>query len=256
MYEGSHAVNSRYNAFQFSVQKQLTHGFTILANYTFSKGTDNMPLSTDATSLGANGAQVLPWYMPHADAYEHGPSDFDRSHVFVTSYVWQLPALAHANRALRAVAGGWELNGIMSAQTGPPLTLTAGVDRSLTGIGYDRAVLTAANATIYGPGACGKTPPCANYINPTAFALPATGTFGNISKGTFRSPGLFDWDMGLHKNFLFTERWQVQFRAEFFNSTNRVNFAPPTPAVNSAGFGSLTSSADPRIGQLALKILF
>jgi Carboxypeptidase regulatory-like domain len=256
MYEGSHSVNSRYNSFQFSVQKQLTHGFTVLANYTYSKATDNMALLTDATSLGANGAQVLPWYYPHSDAYEHGPSDFDRRQVFVVSYVWQLPALAHAKRAVRAVAGGWEVNGIIAAQTGPPLTITAGLDQSKTGIGYDRAMLVSANATVYGAGACGSTAPCVSYINPSAFALPAVGTFGNIGKGEFRSPGLFNWDMGLLKGFNFTERLRVQFRAEFFNATNRVNLSPPTGAVNSAGFGSVPSATDPRIGQLALKILF
>ncbi len=256
MFEGSHSVNSRYNAFQLSVQKQLSHGFTVLANYTFSTGTDDMALSTDATSLGANGSQVLPWYYPNANFYERGPSDFDRSHVFVTSYVWQLPTLEHANRAMRAVAGGWELNGIITAETGPPLTLTAGVDRSMTGIGYDRAQMVSANATVYGPGACANSAPCVSYINPSAFALPAIGTFGNVGKGEFRSPGLFNWDMALHKSFALTERWRVQFRAEFFNSLNRVNFAPPTGAVNSSGFGTIPSAADPRIGQLALKVLF
>jgi len=165
-------------------------------------------------------------------------------------------ALRNKNWALRGVAGGWQFSGIVSAQTGGPLTLEAGLDQSKTGIGYDRAVLVSRDATVYGAGACGSVAPCVSYINPKAFALPAVGTFGNVGKGTFRSPGLFNWDMGLHKSFAIGERWNVQFRGEFFNATNRVNLNAPVAGVNSAGFGSILSAGDPRIGQTALKILF
>jgi hypothetical protein len=254
--EGSHQVNSRYNSLQLSLQKRLSHGFTILANYTLSKATDNLELLADATSLGANGSLVLPWYYPHSDAFEHGPSDFDRRQVFVTSYVWQLPALSHANRWLRGVAGNWETSGIVSAQTGGPLTIQAGKDQSQTGIGYDRAVLVSADAQVYGGNACGSVAPCINYVNPTAFALPAIGTFGNVGKGLLRGPSLLSWDVGIHKAFRITERWAVEFRAEFFNAANRVNFLAPTSSVNSAGFGSIRSANDPRIGQMAVKIVF
>jgi Carboxypeptidase regulatory-like domain len=252
--EGSHAVNSWYHSLQLTAQKRLTHGLTILANYTFSKGTDDMPLLTDATSLGANGSLVLPWYYPTATLYERGPSDFDRHHVFVASYVWQLPVLSKANRLVRGALGNWSFSGIVSAQTGPPLPVQAGLDQSKTGIGYDRGQFVGPNA--YGSGACGRVAPCVNYLNPQAFVLPAVGTFGNLGKGSLRSPGLFNWDMALHKGFAIKERWEVQFRAEFFNALNRVNLNPPTSSVNSAGFGSVLSSADPRIGQLALKVIF
>jgi hypothetical protein len=142
----------------------------------------------------------------------------------------------------------------MSAQTGLPLTVQAGLDQSKTGIGYDRGQFIGPNA--YGAGACGRVAPCVSYLNPQAFTLPAVGTFGNLGKGSLRSPGLFNWDMALHKGFPIKERWEVQFRAEFFNSFNRVNLNAPTSGVNSAGFGSILSSADPRIAQLALKALF
>jgi hypothetical protein len=252
--EGSHQVNSRYNSLQISLQKRLSRGFTVLANYTLSHATDNLELSADATSLGANGSLVLPWYYPHSDAYEHGPSDFDRQQVFVTSYVWQLPALARANRWLRTAAGSWEMSGIVSAQTGAPLTIQAGKDQSQTGIGYDRAELV--STQFYGGNGCGSAAPCINYVNPAAFALPAIGTFGNVGKGSLRGPGILDWDMGVHKSFTVTERWSLEFRAEFFNATNRVNLLAPTSSVNSAGFGSIRSASDPRIGQLAMKIIF
>lgn len=64
------------------------------------------------------------------------------------------------------------------------------------------------------------------------------------------------WDMGLLKNFPFRERWKVQFRTEFFNALNRTNFNNPSSIVTAGAFGTITSSADPRIGQLALKLVF
>jgi len=90
------------------------------------------------------------------------------------------------------------------------------------------------------------------------------GTFGNVGKGSLRYPGYYDWDMGLGKNFKFTERVGMQFRAEFFNVFNRVNFDETAVSgtgnflkLNSAGnFGALRSAMDPRIGQLGLKLNF
>jgi hypothetical protein len=112
-----------------------------------------------------------------------------------------------------------------------------------------------------------------DYINPNAFALPAIGTFGNIGKGILRGPGLLNFDMNISRNIPITDRWKLQFRAEFFNIFNRANFLTPGSssstagssaayavangvAVSSAGFGSLRGAGDPRITQLALKILF
>ena len=98
------------------------------------------------------------------------------------------------------------------------------------------------------------------------------GTFGSVGKNSFRMPGKYSWDMGLSKSFTFTERWRVQFRAEFFNVFNRVNFfdeevasgAGTQPSITnfqrlSAGaFGTFRAGqvGDPRIGQLALKVFF
>jgi len=109
----------------------------------------------------------------------------------------------------------------------------------------------------YGTGACGAAAPCVNYLNPAAFTLPAAGTFGNVGKGSLRGPNLINWDTGIFKEFpLRGERVKLQFRGEFFNVLNRVNFNNPNLTFTAGGFGSITSAADPRIGQLALKVVF
>src|SRR5262249_53567421 len=98
---------------------------------------------------------------------DRGPSDFDINHVFVTSYVWTLPGLSHANRWMRSAVGGWQASGIVSAQSGPPLTMRAGIDRSSTGIGSDSATLVSRD--VYGHGACQNSAPCVDYLVPSAF---------------------------------------------------------------------------------------
>jgi hypothetical protein len=254
IYQAMEAGNSWYQALQLSLIKRLSHGFTINANYTLSKSLDNLPVGTDAATFGTAGYYTLPLYLPNFPQYDRGPSDFDHRHVAVVSFVWQLPMLAKANPFVRGVAGNWQLTGVFSAQTGPPLTLYAGKDQSQTGIGSDRGVVMSQQTSRSGP--CVNTAPCVSFLDPTAFALPAIGQFGNLGKGAFYGPGLINLDAGLFKNFPVTERWRLQFRGEFFNTFNHTNFLNPVTTVSGAGFGNLLSANDPRIVQLALKVFF
>jgi hypothetical protein len=125
---------------------------------------------------------------------------------------------------------------------------------------------------VYGPGACGNTLRCVDYINPAAFVVPAAGSYGNVGKGALRGPDNISLDAGLFKELkLRPERLKFQFRAEFFNLFNRANFFNPgqtqsqttgnglaaaSPNVSAAQFGSIKAAYDPRIGQLALKFIF
>ena len=214
-----------------------------------------MPINVDATNLGLGGKYVKPSSFPDYRALDRGRSDFDRNHVFSVSYVWRLAALSNSNPLLRGVAGGWQLSGVVSVQSGGQLTVLAGQDRSLTAIGQDRGVLASQDQYLSGP--CANVAPCVNFLNPQAFAIPALGTFGDVGKGALRGPGLVNWDMGFVKNFLVKEHFNIQFRGEFFNFSNHMNLGGGTTmSVAGAGFGQLRTSRDPRIGQLALKLSF
>jgi len=239
----------------------MSKGISMLANYTWSKSLDNIPMRTDLTNVGIGGWYVMPITMPGYEALDHGPSDFDVRHVASISYVWQIPNLSNRNWFVRGATNGWALNGIVSVQSGLPLTVEAGQDRSQTGIGYDRGVLVS-NQT-YQSGPCANVAPCVNWLNPQAFALPALGTFGNIGKGSLRMPGLWNWDMTMAKSFLIKERVSVQFRADFFNVFNHTNFGTGATSntltaftVAGAGFGTIRAARDPRIGQMSLKVTF
>jgi len=174
------------------------------------------------------------------------------------------------NAIARGVIGSWETSGIFTAETGAPLNVTAGVDESKTGIGSDRAQWPGTSP--YQKGACtGVTTACRQWLNRSAFSVPAVGTFGDVGKGQFIGPGFWDWDMSAVKNIAVTERLQMQFRAEFFNTFNHTNFSLNAAGVTSGGttsasvvqanpslasFGEITGAADPRILQFALKLTF
>ena len=260
-------INSSYHSLQLSAEKRMSHALTILGSYTWSKSIDDLPNGGGVADIGADTVSPRPWDDPLRHQFDRGPSDFDHTHRFVASYVWQLPSLSRENRLLRQVFGSWEFGGVVSAQTGRPFTIlsgASGVNSSGTGIGQDRANLIGAP---YGSGACVAakitTKPCVDWLNPVSFQSNASGTFGNIGKGGIRSPGAFTWDMGLSKNFSFTERWKLQFRAEFFNALNRANFMDDSASLtnfqklsSTNNFGAIQQAADPRIGQLALKLFF
>jgi hypothetical protein len=245
--------NSTYNSLQLSLDKRFSRNFTVTANYTYSRSLDNVPQNWNATGPGDGGSYSYPWYFNDANLLDRGPSDFDHTHRLVTSWVWQTPHLGDANPWVRGIAGDWQLSGVMQAQTGGPVTVLAGQDRSQTNLNRDRAVLTGPGL---GAGACKNTAPCVDYLDPNSFALPAVGTFGNVGKGALRGPGLLNFDVSFVKNFPFHDRYRIQFRGEFFNLFNRVNLNDPTNSVASGGFGSIRAAGDPRIGQLAIKVFF
>ncbi|HXE13524.1 MAG TPA: carboxypeptidase regulatory-like domain-containing protein [Bryobacteraceae bacterium] len=248
-------INSSYNSLQATLQKRFSRGFTILANYTWSKSIDDLPQGQGISTVVSGSSSPIPWNQPGRHQFDRGPSEFDHTHRLVTSFVWSLPTLANRSAFLHYVIGGWQLSGLLSAQSGGPLTILAGKDQSQTGLGSDRGVATGTGP--YGEGGCGLSAPCVNYLVPSAFALPAVGTYGTLGRGVFRGPNLITYDGGLFKDIpLHGERYRIQFRAEFFNLFNRVNFNDPGTTISSAGFGSIKGAGDPRIGQLALKFLF
>ena len=256
--QGTQDINSTFHSAQVTLQKRLSQGFTILANYTWSKSLDDAPANQGISTIAQGSNSPIPWNFPGRHDNDYGPSEFDHQHRFVVSYVWDLPRLNGRNALLRYSVGGWQWSGIVTAQSGGAFTVLGGKDQSQTGLGTDRASFTGINP--YGGNVCGNSAPCVSYLNPAAFTLAPVGGFGNVGKGSLRGPNLITWDTGLFKEFPFaSERVRFQFRAEFFNVLNRVNFntfSSLTPSYSGNGFGTLTSAQDPRIGQLALKLLF
>jgi hypothetical protein len=278
-------ITSNYHSLQASAEKRMSHGVTILANYTYSKSLDDMPFGEGVSGFDT-GYSALPLSDPNRHRFDYGPSAFDHTHVFTASYVWQTPSLKNSGSLIHHLFGDFEFSGIISALSGRPITVLQGTELSGTGIGQDRGTLIA-GASPYSSSSCaGVTAACVSWLNPAAFLTTATlktgcpgancllPTFGNIGKNPLRLPKTSDWDVQLSKYISFTERWKLQLRAEYFNVLNHPNFAPESTSCGglcatdqistfdklngNSSFGTFRAgqAADPRIAQLAVKIIF
>jgi len=174
-------------------------------------------------------------------------------HRFLTSFIYQLPVFRGSKGLTQAVLGGWSVNGILTLQTGIPFSVTAGVDRSMSGIGLDRGNLVGPATTYNNQSVASKI---SEYFNTAAFALPALGTFGTSGRDILTGPGLQNLDAGLFKDVRLNENRRFQIRWEVFNSLNRPPFQNPTASLSSSNFGRILTAGNPRIMQLAAKFYF
>jgi hypothetical protein len=286
-------VNSNYNSLQTSLKMQSIRGVTMNLNYTWSHAIDGgSTWHSGATTGNAQAAgegfttdQTLP-------GLDRGNSIYDVRHRIVFNHVWELPFFRNSDSAfLKNVLGGWQLNGIWSYQTGAHwsafcrsaarrVALDAngqvkneGCDFNLDGGRNDRP--NAAAPTVeadHDMWANGWGDPFSlsgfgTALNPgdTFFTRPCAGCVGNLGRNVFVGPNYFGADISLFKNFKFTERVGLQFRAEGFNVFNRTNFLLPGSAggttttknrVNDASFGQAGGTYNPRQLQFGLKLNF
>lgn len=233
---------SSYHSLQVTLDKRISDGFSLYAGYTLSKTMDN---SSEAKQTGATVTN------PADVEFDWGPSNADRRHRFVASFLYELPSFQ--NRALDSVIGDWSLTGIMTLQSGLPFNVVSGVDNARTGTGGQRADQIGDPNL---PSDRSRDEQIRQWFNTSAFTANALGTFGNIERNSLRGPGYANVDMGLHKNFPITQSFKLQFRAEAFNVFNRVNFNNPNSDRNNANFGRILTAMDPRILQFALRASF
>ncbi len=259
------AGSGSYNGLSAKLERRFSSGFAFLNSFTWAKALGNSEQALE-THSGVNVANVQ---NIRNLAAERGPSSYDVKFVNVTSVLYQLPFGrgrhygASWNAAFDAIAGGWELTGINTANTGEPVNVvfyspTSDIDN--TGRISDFRGATSMRPNLIGDptGASGPARLDA-YWNKAAFQLPtASQPYGNLSRNAFRAPNFEQWDLGVDKNFPIRvhEGMAVQFRAEFFNVLNHTNFRPPEPNLSNANFGTIRSTYIPRQIQFALKLLF
>ena len=189
----------------------------MLASYTWSKKMDDYL-----------------WTNPYNRRFDYGLARDDVPHNFKFSNVWNVP-----NGPFKGIAqkllNGWMLNSIVTWQSGFPFSITSGRDNSLTGVGRDRADYLGGVATLDSGRPHGEL--IAQYFNTAVFAPNAIGTFGNSGKNILRGPRYFNADFGVTKRTTLAERVALDFRAEFFNVFNNVNFSRRTPISPPASSG-------------------
>ena len=250
IYDHGTRFASNYNGLQISATQRMNHGVSFVAAYTWSKTIDYN--SQAITYYHILGHPVFPQNTYNLKA-ERGLSSFDIPQRFVLSGIWNLPAPAKSASVLtRKVLGDWQMNGIFSLSSGYPFTVVDSANPSTTGEygPTDRPNL------VGDPNAGPHT--VAQWFNTAAFqAIPPGGGFGNAGRNIVRGPGTNTVDLSIFKNFDIRERFQAQFRAEFFNLFNHANFLVPGNDISSPGFGRITETGiDNREIQFGLKVSF
>jgi hypothetical protein len=238
--------NSSYNSMQVTVQKRHSKGFSVLGNYTWGRSIDYASFS----SVSGNNGGPDPFNLRNT----RGLSNFDIAHRMVISGLWEMPRLTRQNRFVRRVLGGWQQNGILSVETGIPLTIVSGADNNFDGVTGDYADYLGGEWKL--SGGRSKNEQIARWFNTSVFRTNAVGTFGSARRSQLRAPGQWNLDYSLFKSFDVVERLRVQLRGEFFNVFNHANLGAPATTVNSPNFGTISGASSPRIVQLALKLVF
>jgi hypothetical protein len=243
---GTSDGSSTYHALQLSIERPFYRKLQVKANYTYSKCIDN-GFQAFGPATGWNERD------PFDPGLDRGRCDFDITSRFVTSFVGHPWDPKGGNFLLRHVLGNWVTTGIVTAQQGLPLTLFSGYDNSLTGVGMDTPDQVGDPRAV-----SGITDRRLEWFNTSAYVPNAIGTFGTSGRNVIGTPGLFNIDFGLYKDFPIGRRegTYVEFRSEYFNLLNHTNFGEPGNTLASSTFGEILSSNPPRILQFALRINF
>ncbi len=251
-----------YNALQATLQKRFSSGLQYQVAYTYSKA-----MANSSGYYGSWGGQTIPtspyWQNLYDGKSEWGPAFFDVTHALSAYVVYELPVGkskkygSNMKSVVDALAGGWQVSGIVQLHGGYPLTISGGDASGTNSRG--------ARANCIGPSqvfgkkqavdASGKPVPGYQWFDPNAYGPAAPGSFGTCGVATVRGPGLHTLDMGFQKRFAITESKGIQFRGEFINFTNTPILTAPNTGLGST-LGLLQGSQGPRTVQLALKFLF
>jgi hypothetical protein len=286
-------AQSTYNSLQISATKRLSKGLQFLAAYTYSKSIDN----ASGGAIGAAGIDSGPIFGNQLDSRANrGVSNFDRTHRFVLSYLWDLPrpALAASSNVGRLLFSNWQVAGIITAMSGLPIDIVDsnagsfylgannGLSRPSWAPNATRATSNIPAGYFFNPFAFARPIVPAGQLIPTSNGAAVAGAtcgqptvlctdFGNVGRNVLRGPSQTNVDFSIIKRFPFGESKNIEFRAEFFNLFNHVNFANPISNLNAAtglnqntgqitnpgDLGRITSTSNnPRLIQFALKLNF
>ncbi len=277
---------SNYNSLQASLRKAMSNGLAFSLAYTYSHALDDGSGYESTTGSGSsaygNAGRAIT-YVPGYQYLNYGSSDFDARHRLAATYVYSVPAAGFLrnNAFMREALAGWGISGVTALQTGFPIGLSTGLDKSLWCDGASKFdcldnpntssfKIARYNArTIRTPASGEQTGVAGNYYFDTApFSEEAVGTFGNTTRNFFRGPGFNYTNLSVTKSFAFSAdaTRYVQLRLEGFNVFNHANFAPPSGQLTNPTFGQVTGviesaegNGDPspaRAVQLAGKFYF
>ena len=253
------AGQTSYDGLSARIEHRFASGLYFLNSFTWSKALGNSEQALE------NNATVQNIYDLRN---ERGPTSYDVTLMNVTSVVYELPfgkgrRLGSSwNGIIDAIAGGWELNAINTANSGLPVNITYTPSSALDATGRLaewRGVASQRPNLVGDPTRTSGASMIDQYWNKAAFGMPtASAPFGTLGRNVLRGPNFWQWDMGVDKSFRIPARegMALQFRSEFFNLLNHTNFGAPSADITTASFGTIRSAFPPRQIQFALKLMF
>ncbi len=210
---------NKYDSLQTTLQRRFFQGIQASLAYTWSKA---IGICCDQLADNPPAIQALRFFD-----LNRAVLSFDRTHVFNATMVMEAPfgkgkRFLNSGGAASALAGGWQVNGLLSVYSGSPFSVSAsGTSLNMPG-STQRADQVRSRVEVFG-----RTGPGESYFDPLAFAPVTAPRFGTAGFNTMRGPGVRNFDFGLFRQFRFSDRWNMQFRAEVFNLTNTPHFANP-----------------------------
>ncbi len=236
-------LSANYNALQVVFNQRLQHGLMVKSAYTWSK---NLGVNSGEGAGGNGPRDPFNWRLDYSLVSQSVPQNW------VTSVIWT-PLAGHNFRPLlKETLGGWQIGGISNIHSGTPMTITSGIDNSLTGIGADTPNLVAN----YRLGHQSKRDQMAHYFNPDAFVTNPVGTFGTLRPNSLLTPGYINFDINLQKNFTIGDFAGLEFRSSLYNAFNHANLNAPVGTLSSPNFDQIVSTSDPRVIEFGLRLTF
>jgi outer membrane receptor protein involved in Fe transport len=238
-------LSSNYNSLQVAVNRSFAKGLLLKGAYTYAKAIDY----TDDDGWASVGWNWAPVFQRNRAA-----AGFDRTHNLQVGWLYELPLgkgkmLAKSGPAA-AILGGWQVNGIFSAYTGTPFTVTA--PGSSLNAPNNTQTADQVNLTVNRIGNAG---PGQYYYDPTAFAAVTGVRFGTSGRDILRNPGMLNTDLDITRYFAIKERAKLQFRAQFFNLANSSHFGGvSSSSVTSGTFMQITSASGERNIRFGLRM--
>jgi hypothetical protein len=245
-------TTSRYDSLQVKLDRRFANGLLWTNSYTLGRAKDYT--SDGDAGPGSTGAITTP-----ADfSRSYGLSSFDRTHSFVSSFVYELPFLKDAKGVAGAILGGWQISGVFVAQSGTPVDIRAG-GASLRAPGNQQRPNVTGNQTVLGNIGPGKF-----YFDTSVYSAPAPNTFGNMNRnGGPRGPHYVNLDAALVKRVKVNSRVAAELRVDAFNTTNSPHFANPGRDFGTPTFGQVTTTlgtgdgaTGPRLVRFGARVTF
>ena len=227
----NNSASSNYQSLQLQYQRRLNHGVTATATYAWSHSLDDA--SSDVGSL-----------PPVADLSARdswGPSDFDIRHNFKAAFSWSVPTPSGAHW-VRAIAGGWGADGIITAESALPVDITERYNFGFGSYAFRPNVVPGQPLYLYGPQY-----PGGRAFNPAAFIIDPSAQ-GDLGRNSLRGFDLVETDLSLRRTFAVAERVKLLFRADLFNLFNHPNFANPDTGLADGTFGESIALANGSLG--------